>query len=49
MKFIKAGVKSDDTPKAGAQNVDKPKAEEKLGSVTKSKKIKTQLLGMEVC
>ena len=37
MRFIKAGVKSDDTPKAAGQKVDKPKAEEKSGSVTESK------------
>ena len=37
MRFIKVGVKSDDTPKVAGQKVDKPKAEEKSGSVTKTK------------
>ena len=37
IRFIKAGVKSDDTPKAGGQKADKPKAKEKSGSVTQSK------------
>ena len=37
IRFINAKVKSDDKPKAAAQKVDKPKAEEKSGSMTKTK------------
>lgn len=37
VKLIKSGVKSDDTPQVKTPQVNKPKPEEKLGSVTKMK------------